>query len=449
MAEAGYSVFAPYARVPPVPPGLARDKPEAAVRRDHNHALTLPEQLVRRPAMPCAEEREDPSNRRTKIWEFSQNLHCSIIGTCLSTGELRAVLSKLGLARPEWTDHELHHKGVGLSGRHDQAAKLLHKALDRRHKLAISQFGKARTEAELIAMWREAVRRGDIPGAYWAVLTHPAATQAVVRLAFGEVHMLSHLVGAANRADIGRLCALEERNAALEEKSRLQQEAFHQAVTTRDASIRDLRHSLRQRLLDDAPTTAGDEAAALRALAADLDRRLTVETRRRAAVEAKFAEARQALDRERIARNALEARASELRAELAAVEAVLQPDGQSAPAQGAARAEGVSLLYVGGRPNQIAHLRTLAEGLGATFLHHDGGVEHHPDLLGGLASRADMVMFPVDCVSHDAALMVKRLCRQTGKRFIPLRSSGATSFLAALRDESARRSEPAGALAAE
>jgi len=95
--------------------------------------------------------------------------------------------------------------------------------------------------------------------------------------------------------------------------------------------------------------------------------------------------------------------------------------------------DGLSLLYVGGRPNQIAHLRGLAEGLGAVFLHHDGGVEHHPDLLPGLTSRADAVLFPVDCVSHDAALMVKRLCRQADKRFIPLRSSGATSFLAALR----------------
>jgi len=26
---------------------------------------------------------------RRKIWEFATNLHCSIIGTCLSTAELR------------------------------------------------------------------------------------------------------------------------------------------------------------------------------------------------------------------------------------------------------------------------------------------------------------------------------------------------------------------------
>jgi hypothetical protein len=39
------------------------------------------------------------------------------------------------------------------------------------------------------------------------------------------------------------------------------------------------------------------------------------------------------------------------------------------------------------------------------------------------------VLFPVDCVSHAAALRVKRQCQQTGKLMVALRSAGATSFL--------------------
>jgi hypothetical protein len=410
MADTGYSVFAPYARVPPL----------------NRLALApLPPRLVKRPAEPD----EDLSTRRTRIWEFSQNLHCSIIGTCLSTAELRQTLTRLGLAQSDWTDHDLHHKAVSLAAKHDQAAKLLHKALDRRHKLSISQFAKARTEAELTALWRDAVKRGDIPGAYWAVLTHPATTQAVIRLVFGEVHMLSHLVGAANRADIRRLCDLEQRNAELATKLRRQQDALHQAIVTRDASIRDLRQSLRQRLTEDAPAAGGDATAALHALVADLEQRLAAETRRRVAVEARLAQTRDDLARERAAHTALDAEAAALRDELATIEADLQP--VNPPARW--RVDGLTLLYVGGRPNQIAHLRALAEEHGAVLLHHDGGVEHHQDLLAGLTSRADVVLFPVDCVSHDAALTVKRLCRQMALRFIPLRSASTTSFLAALR----------------
>jgi hypothetical protein len=36
--------------------------------------------------------------RRTRLCELSGHLHCSIVGTCLSTAELRHILSKAGMA---------------------------------------------------------------------------------------------------------------------------------------------------------------------------------------------------------------------------------------------------------------------------------------------------------------------------------------------------------------
>jgi hypothetical protein len=72
------------------------------------------------------------------------------------------------------------------------------------------------------------------------------------------------------------------------------------------------------------------------------------------------------------------------------------------------------------------------ERCGGAFLHHDAGVEHNAALLPGLISRADVVMFPVDCVSHDAVTMVKRSCSQLGKRVMPLRSSGLACLMSAL-----------------
>lgn len=141
--------------------------------------FVLPPRLIER--NPDAAEPD--LRRRTKLWEFSTNLHCSIVGTCLSTAELRQVLGKLGTVTPGATDHDLHHTAVALAARHDQPARLLHKALDQRHKLAINRFGKLAEPAAIGTLWREAVKRGDIPGAYWAVLTHPATTPELVRLA--------------------------------------------------------------------------------------------------------------------------------------------------------------------------------------------------------------------------------------------------------------------------
>src|ERR1700761_3333346 len=83
------------------------------------------------PALVTRDDAADAGpSRRTKLWEFNTNLHCSIIGTCLSTVELRQVLRKLGLAPPDSSDHDLHSAVVSLAGRHDKAAKLLNKALD-------------------------------------------------------------------------------------------------------------------------------------------------------------------------------------------------------------------------------------------------------------------------------------------------------------------------------
>ena len=367
---------------------------------------------------------------RTKIWELMETLHCSIVGTCLSTSELRKILGKLGLAAVGDTDHDLHSRGVSLAGQNSPAAKLLHRALDDRHSLAIRQFGRAKDAAELSALWRDAVQRGDIPGPYWALLTHPATSYEMRRDAFGHVHMLSHLVGAANRADIRRLAELEAANQALEAKAELQQDGFHAAIATRDRTIQELQSALAAKAGQEAAVPAQDDADLLRRRVTELEQRLSAETGRRSLAEDRLAAVQQALTQERQDHAAAEAREAVLRVELDFAEASLQP--LAALGEEERSLDGISLLYVGGRPHQVAHLRAIGERRGAAFLHHDGGVEEQSGLLAGLASRADLVLFPVDCVSHEAALMVKRLCRQAGKPFVPLRTAGQGAFLAAL-----------------
>jgi Uncharacterized protein conserved in bacteria (DUF2325) len=77
-------------------------------------------------------------------------------------------------------------------------------------------------------------------------------------------------------------------------------------------------------------------------------------------------------------------------------------------------------------------LRAFVEEAQAEWLYHDGGIEERTGLLAGLVSYAAAVFFPVDCSSHDAAGVVKRLCRQAGKPYLPLRSTSLTSLIAVL-----------------
>src|SRR5262249_1247602 len=113
-----------------------------------------------------------PQRRRTMIWDLHHSTHCSIIGTCMSTAELRRVLVKVNTTGVEAAnDHDLHMLGVMLAGRPDAGAKVLQKALDRRYEVHIKQFARAKNVEALSLLWEDALKRGDIPGAYWALLT--------------------------------------------------------------------------------------------------------------------------------------------------------------------------------------------------------------------------------------------------------------------------------------
>lgn len=389
--------------------------------------LPLPRPFAPADATSFAPVRSTP-HRRSRLWELSGSFHCSVIGTCLTTGELRQTMSKL-LQRDvsAFSDHELHSQAVCLCGQQNPAAKLLQKALDRRHQPTINRFGRLQGEAAVMAAWAEALKAGDIPGAYWAVLTHPDTGPVGLRRAFGDVHMLSHLVGAANRADIRRLTALEAENAELAAKVERQQRRLLDMTAERDA----LRRQLATLALEAPPR---DEAASatlvgMRTLVTELQNRLAGETARREHLERRVAEldaaGRESAERARDAAALAEA----LRREIALLDPGEEEDGASAappplPAH--------TVLYVGGRPASTHRIRQVLAAAGGRLLTHDGGRDEHISLLPGLIGQAAHVVFPVDCVSHDAMLTIKRLCRQSGTPWSPLRSTGLAPFLAAI-----------------
>jgi hypothetical protein len=392
--------------------------------------------LLRTPALCDVASPQTP--RRSRIWELAETLHCSIVGTCLSNAELRHALARLGVNGIEAADdHELHVVGVMLAGRRDAGAKLLQRALDRRHAIAIKQYAKARDEDALRQLWDASMRSGDIPGAYWALLSHPAATEAIVKKAFQDVHMLSHLVGAANRADIRRLRQLEEEKGALTEKLHRQQQQLRDGFTSRDETIRQL-----NKLLAD-HHSAGEPAAnpadcreedGARRVIADLNRKLGQETTRRERLEQRLNAMSDGMRTLEASFQAAQGERDALRREIESLEdhiaGLLQPatgDGEAALDLSTR-----TILYVGGRPNQIPQLKALVERTGARFLHHDGGIEHSSSLLPGLISRADVLLFPIDCISHDAVATLKRLCRQLEKPYLPLRAASLATLASSL-----------------
>jgi len=374
--------------------------------------------------------------QRRKTWEISPTFHCSIIGTCLTAGELRQLIVKLGDADAKTaSDHALHGRGVRAAGQRDIAGKLLNKALDRRHETVLKRFARLTTAAELRAMWNACLDEGEISGAYWAVISHPATDHALLQDVFGEVHMLSHLVGSSSRLDLARLRALQNEVAVKDEKIARQEERLHASAEERSGlqrridALEDIVIQVNAMKARPASEAAGGvETAVLEKLEAARERNDALE-RRLADAEAQL---RAVAKREAAV---AEDNAALLR-ENQSLEQALCDDAEHGAMPSVSLA-GTVVLYVGGRKNLFDRLRLFAERAGVELLSHDGGVEEATSLLPGLVARSAVTVFPVDCVSHSAAGIVKRHCRDAGKPFLPLRSASLASFIAALADVSA------------
>ena len=421
---------------------------------------------------------------RRKLWEH-EDYQCPILGTCLSMTELRKLARKLDVSvLPSASDYELHAFFVYECRKESPIAQFINKYLDKKYRKDIRYFAKASEPTAIEAMWKHALKSGDIPGPFWALMSHPDAGTPLLRRAFGEIHMLSHLMGAANRADLKRLGKLETRVDELSQAlSRVQAlrrtQKMEWAVRVRE--LEDRLDSERQerlkfsRLVREAalpraePVDANQDALRLQLDAAQN------ETRRQAAIIEDLyrenAQLRERLD---------EVNADLERAELELVRVMPCAEGGGCSSGDACRQagrresfgneprrsgacrdaqlsdaacldgscadcpdgvcqgadcpalSGKKVLYVGGRCNLVRHYREMVERMGCRFHHHDGGVENSTSELYGKLATADVVLCPVDCVSHEACQSVKKACKHCMKPFLMLRSSGLSSLARSL-----------------
>jgi len=272
------------------------------------------------------------------------------------------------------------------------------------------------------------------------VLTHRSVTAELRQKVFGDVHMLSDLVGAANRADIRRLVALERENAVLRERLERRQLRARKWLEERDralaaleqqgaeaAKLRDLAEAARA---SPAPSRLDEtEAAVLVALQTERRERAEQATVCAAAEAMRLGEELEQLGRHTLA----------LQRELGAAETQLREmsemsDKQAPPASSLDHLCRQRILYVGGQPSSTPAIRDLVLRHGGQWQRHDGGIEDRKGLLAAAVACADRVVFPVDCVDPDSAGNLKRLCLLQQVAFTPLRGSSVASFAAALAD---------------
>ena len=372
---------------------------------------------------------------RRKLWEIDGRFHCPVIGTCLSIEDLEKVVRQSGISlktRP--SDYELHGSLVHMSDKRCRASKNLHKLLEKRYARHIQRITRLEEEADLLAEWNRAKLSGDVPGVFWALVTHPAVEGDLAERLYGENHMLSHISGRSHRAALGRIPALERRVEELEGALSKTRTRHLETVAERDTRIRELEQQLEQvRMVSRQGRLPPVATAGSGGSESDLAR----ERRRADWLEGRVATQAQRLDECTMETEALKEVLAETREDLERAENGLKAlmDRFSGEEAGEAKLPdlaGRHIVYVGGRHSLTPHLRSLAQAASGRFTHHDGGVEDNRAGLERLVTKADVVFCPVDCISHDACLRVKRCCKQGSAAFVPLRASSVSSFLAGL-----------------
>jgi hypothetical protein len=373
--------------------------------------------------------------RRRRLWEIDSNWHCSIVGTCLTLGDLRRVARKLGYKPPVDpyydVDSYLHGYFVKLCGKPTIAAKMLEKVLNRRHAGAIRKLQKVKTVGDLCDAWTAAFSIGDVPGPYWAMLSHPLIDLRLGSKIYNDVHMLSHLVGASNRADLANLRRLESDLAGAQELAEQTRARSVAKIREKDARIEVLEAQVAS--LSGRLESARKESRNAPPCAIDRDQSGAVVAHLEAQL-ARMTEQNEILRRDNAAFHIL---VPSLRDEIQALERALgDPDeaesGQAGCDNFRCDLKDRCLLYVGGRTRHVGQMRNLVSDWNGILLHHDGGLEQSLEELSGAILKADAVFFPTDCVSHKAMYRLKSVCQQTKKPFVPLRTSSLSCFLAGL-----------------
>ncbi len=386
-----------------------------------------------------AELRRQATSKRFRIWEIPGTVQCSIVGTCLDRRDI-ALLIRKGQVRvtPGASDYQVHGYFVQEACKAGPIGQLLQKTLDKKYAAAVARVGRTREPAELRTYWDRVCAKGDVAGPYWALLSHRHVADDLRNAAFGDVHMLSHFMGGLNRGDARQVWAAERRIRELEDRLARVRRQAEATLAERDARIAALEEEVQQmrsfcvRLQ---PPRARPSAAC--ATVAKQERRRQQQERRLQAARARLRE-----------------QAREIQALQTQIERLEQlpvcPVPLAAAATGAARCPlgPCRLLYVGGRPSAVPHLKSGAARRQAELLHHDGGIEHSLQRLEDLVEQADLVFCPVDCVSHGACLLARELCKRANKPFVPLRSASLSHFrrtldrLQPLNEETARCSSP-------
>jgi hypothetical protein len=135
---------------------------------------------------------------------------------------------------------------VARASERGPVAREITRTLDDRHAAILRKVGAERDQVRLAALWDDLCGRGLIAGAYWALMSHGHVAEPLKMHAFGEVHMLSHVVGGCNRHNVKELWLAQRWLDQLADTVARARRQAQETIAARDRKISELEHELRK-----------------------------------------------------------------------------------------------------------------------------------------------------------------------------------------------------------
>jgi hypothetical protein len=393
------------------------------------------------------------ASKQKSIWDITHAQHCSIVGTCLTLSEARLIGKKINVTclNKEDLDATIHSVLVQECKTKNWTSRLINKTLNKKFDNSIRIFKSCKNSEELLVLWREAFSVGNIPGPYWAVLSHPCLSKEAGVKVYSDVHMLSHLVGSSNQANIVRITELEielanahdkikkliiNNNTKVRSKINLinaQEEKLHALKRIND-NLEDRLAYLSQSIETDVNMAFSNGVMLSGEKLSEESGVNLSDVKKAKKIVSKMTSKVEEITIENVRlRTEVEEKDSQidlLNTEMSSIELMLE----NIQARGLAGSKscdlaGKCVLYIGGRSGTMCRMCDIVKKMNGNLVHHDGGREDSLASLPSAVSSADAVLFPTNCVSHSSALEAKKLCKRMAKPYLPIRSSGLGSLI--------------------
>ncbi|MFZ6846226.1 DUF2325 domain-containing protein [Undibacterium sp. RuTC16W] len=367
-------------------------------------------------------------SRRRRLWELPYHALCPVIGVCLPIHVLRRLVDKALGGQTVADDYELHCGAIADCKFRSEMTERLQAELERRYAIALRQATRYKTTDALSSWWAQGQHSNDVAGVLWATLTHARCDSVLEERVLREIHMLQHQVGTTERVSSLRFAEMQVAYEVIGKELSALQERSNRIVSAKSAAIDQLQTDqvqLRAALIGKNTVIASlqDQIKELEtgfpdlrvrqeqarhielqmARIHDLEKQIAVMQRQHSLVQS--AQHQQQLQHPQTGATTL------LPTSPSGHDAASLPQHTNV----LSHLQNRSVLCVGGRPHIVPMYRQMIERTGGHFLHHDGGDEDNPALLGASLAAADLVICQTGCVSHGAYWRVKDHCKRTGK----------------------------------